>query len=319
MSFINRRTLPIFFLVLALIIALINPFLITSPNIDDLNPFSYIIVPIVMLPLLAAFAYKKKMQINVETKDIGIGIGVFLLFIALLFGTFTFLNAQFVSYRLDMLLFPVLVVSFLIILFGVRNAWKFKPIMAYPLLASPLILFFVGSINAPFAQANTIFVYQILHMFSNAVQYLPPFSISTSSYTIGIGTSCAGIAIFIALVAFLLPIAYLFNGKTKDKALWVISGFVLLVILNFLRMGLIAASWLLYGPSISVSIVHSFAGIILFYISIIAMMLLAGRYKLTYPKEEVQRESSKIKIRREHVIVLIVALACFFLSSAIYF
>ena len=54
--------------------------------------------------------------------------------------------------------------------------------------------------------------------------------------------------IFIALAFFLIPIAYLYDGKTKKKILWVASGLALLLVLNLVRMASISLAWLALRP-----------------------------------------------------------------------
>jgi len=280
----SKNKLGIYFFVLAIIIALVNPFLITSPNIDNADPSSYIIVPIVMLPLLAAFVFKKKIVPKMENRDIVAGVAVFFVFALLVLMLQLYLPYYFLGYRLDMLIFPIAIASFAIILFGIENLKHFRALLAYPILASPLLFAYLLGLNSGFAQANTIFVYGIMHLFSSSITYLPPFSISTGSYAIGIGTACAGIAVFLAMVLFLIPVAYLLEGKLVRKAYWVASGFLLLLLLNFLRMSAIAAVWLTYGPNSATSFVHGFAGILLFYVAVIAIVLAAKRFGLTFPK-----------------------------------
>lgn len=297
MLFKDKKNLAIFFLVLSIILLLANSFRITNPEINNSDPTSYIIVPIVMLPLLAAFMYKTNPIPALKKGDIVAGVVCFAIFIALIIALELLLPYLFLSYRIDMLLLPIALASLIMLLFGVKNLKKFWPIIIYPIIASPLIFLPISGLNDAFAQANTIFVYGVLHLFSQGITYIAPFSISTSSYTIGIGTACAGISAFIALLLFLAPIAYLLDGDGKNKIYWLFSGFVLLIVLNLLRMAGIAAIWLVYGPNATVDFVHGFAGILLFYVSIVGMILVAKRYGLTFQK--IKRQKAKKQQRQK--------------------
>ncbi|MDE1870535.1 MAG: hypothetical protein KGH71_06210, partial [Candidatus Micrarchaeota archaeon] len=124
----SKNKLGIYFFVLAIVVALINPFLITNPNIDNADPSSYIIVPIVMLPLLAAFVFKKRIVPRVERSDIVAGVAVFFLFMLLVLMLQLFLPYYFLGYRLDMLVLPIAIASFAILLFGVKNLSNFKSV-----------------------------------------------------------------------------------------------------------------------------------------------------------------------------------------------
>ncbi|MDE1824849.1 MAG: exosortase/archaeosortase family protein [Candidatus Micrarchaeota archaeon] len=284
MLFWDPKRVAMLVFVASIVIMLVNPFRITGQNINNLDASSYVIVPIIMLPLFALFLFKEKIEPQFDLIGIALGIAAFVAFLLLIIVAKLYFQYSFLSYRFDMLLFPIAIFSLALVLFGTRNLRRFRAIAAYSLLASPLALFSMLQLNPVFAQANSIFVYSVLHLFSSSIRYLPPFSISAGSYVIGIGEACAGIAVFVALALFMIPIAYLLEGRDRSKVYWVASGFVLLVALNLVRMGSIAGVWLLSGPDSAVSFVHSFAGILLFYFAIIAMVLLAGRYGLRFPR-----------------------------------
>ncbi|MDE1869686.1 MAG: exosortase/archaeosortase family protein [Candidatus Micrarchaeota archaeon] len=315
MLFKDKNGLALFFLVLSIIILLVNPFLITSPIIDNLDPSSYVIVPIIMLPLLAVFMFKSKLDSQVDSGDIAIGICLFAVFIALIVGLQLAFPYQFLSYRADMLILPLAVAAISIVLFGAKNIGKFWALILYPALASPLLFLPALDLNNAFAQINTLTVYGVLHLFAQKISYVAPFTITTSTYAIGIGTACAGIAVFVALVLFLIPIAYLLEGKLKNKIYWVASGFVLLLALNFIRMAGIGAIWLLYGPNATVGFVHSFVGILLFYLSIIVIILLAGRYGLGFPKRGKERRATGGANITAPAVAIVLSLAYLLISS----
>lgn len=272
----------IFFI--AIVIMLINPFLATNQSINDADPATYVIVPVIMLPFLALFSFKNKIEPKVEKNDMVLGIILFVIFLILiLYLEFAF-SFEFLSYRLDMLVLPLAISSLLLLTFGSKNIKSFKMLLVYPILASPIVLGFALLTNSGFAVLNSVLVYNILHLFSSAIKYTPPISISAGAYTIGIGTACAGVAVFIALVLFLMPVAYYLNGKIKHKLYWIVAAFVLLLLLNFLRMASVAGIWLLYGPNATVAYIHTFVGILIFYATIIIAILGATRCGLSFPK-----------------------------------
>ncbi|MGI0141346.1 MAG: archaeosortase/exosortase family protein [Candidatus Micrarchaeales archaeon] len=313
----SKNKLSVYFFIIAIIVALANPFPITNPNINDADASSYVIVPMLMLPLLAVFVFKERIVPKSKKKDVLIGIGIFAAFVLAIIALQLLFPYYFLSFRLDMIAFPLAIAAFAAILFGVKNVMRFKPLFIYALLASPLLFIPFLGLNNFFAQANTMFVYNVLHLFSSNIVYTAPFSIGTANYTIGIGTACAGIAVFIALVLFLIPIAYLFDGKDRGKVYWVACGFALLLLFNFLRMSSIAGIWLIYGPNATASFVHGFAGILLFYAAIIIMILLAKRFGLIFPKI---RKGMVKKTKQQYLNYLIVMLLCisYFLLSLNY-
>ena len=322
MLFKDPKKVAMLVLMASIIIMLANPFRVTNQNINNLDASSYVIVPIIMLPLFAVFIFKEKIEPHFDSKSIALGIAAFAAFLLLTIAARFYFQYSFLGYRLDMLLFPIAILSLALVLFGTANLKRFRAIAAYSLLASPLVLFSVLQLNPLFAQANSIFVYSVLHIFSSSITYIPPFSISAGSYVIGIGEACAGLAIFIALALFLAPIAYLLDGSDRKKVYWVGSGLVLLLVLNLIRMGSIAGVWLLGGPSSAVSFVHSFAGILLFYFTIIAMVLLARVYGLKFPKlkaeETKRRKGTALKGQALRCAVALVLSVIYLLISLSY-
>ncbi|MDE1845727.1 MAG: exosortase/archaeosortase family protein [Candidatus Micrarchaeota archaeon] len=310
MLFEDKNRVALLFLVASIAILLVNSFLITSQSIDNAAPTSYAIVVILMLPFFAAFAFKEKLEIKLHHHDIIAGVGLFAIFIFLIIGAQLAFPYLFLSYRMDMLILPIAIAAVVAILFGRGNLRKFWALILYPILASPLFFLPLLNLNNAFAQVNTIFVYGILHLVAPSVTYLPPFTIGTTLYTIGIGTACAGVAVFIALVLLLLPVAYLLDGKLSSKIYWLASGLALLLLLNFARMASIAAVWLLYGPNGAVGFVHGVAGILLFYLSIMVMVLLAKRYSLGFPRwKEREMKAKRAKAYQNGSRLLAIALS----------
>ena len=78
----------------------------------------------------------------------------------------------------------------------------------------------------------------------------------------------------IALALFLIPIAYLYTGRTEGEVFWVGSGIVLLLVLNLVRMASHILRRLTYGPSQTALLAHTFLGVILFYAAIVLMILI---------------------------------------------
>jgi len=299
--------------VLSIVIMLANSFFATPSSILDTDPSTYIIVPIVMLPLFSIFIFKNKIKPKAKRLDLLIGFILFILFlftITYLRYTFSFL---FMSYRLDMLIFPLAIASIAITTFGFENLNKFKALMIFALFASPILLTPIFFTNQNFAEINAYIVYFVMHAFDKSVAFAPPISISGNGYVIGIGESCAGIGALIGIIMFLIPIAYWLDGKLRAKVLWVLSGFILLLILNFIRMATIGFTWLWLGPNQSTSFAHSFAGVLIFYITIIAIILAAPLFKLKVPK------SSKKRIDRRKTRLALLPLILPIIYALLYF
>ena len=231
----HANRLGMIFLVLAILILLVVPLSNTSFVIDNSVVSSYIVVPMIILPLLAIFTFKEKIIQKPTAAGILIGVVLFALFVLITIALKSDYSQYFVQYRLEMLVSPLGILAIIIIIFGMQSLRKFYALIIYPILASPLTLFYILNGNSAFAQLNSVAVYHTLRLFTSGLSYTPPFTISNSAFAVGIGTACAGLAIFIAIVAFMLPLAYLLDGKIRQKILWVISAVLLLLILTFLE------------------------------------------------------------------------------------
>lgn len=279
----NTKVLIVIFAVL-LGVMLLNQISLAGTTISDTDPSTYVIVPMLMLPFFALFMLKEDFTAQVEEKDIALGIILFCVF--LLFGIYVSTYMQFValSYRMSLLLFPIAIAAIAVLLFGSKNLGRFSFIAAYALFASPLLLLPIFSLNSGFATLNSIIVYHIAKPFFPTLTYSPPISLMLNGSVVTIGETCVGVGALIGMVMFLLPLAYLYNGEARKKALWVVSGFIIFLVLNLARMVGIAILWFRDGPSEQLLNIHSVAGQILFYGIIALMVLLSGKYGLSYPQ-----------------------------------
>ena len=288
----KRVGILIFSILLAVSVA--SSFYISPFSIGDTDPSTYVAVPLLMLPLFSLFMLKEEIKPSVTKRDIILGISTF----AFLTVITVFLRYQlsylFLSYRIDMLLFPMLIISFAFLLFGYSNLHKFKYIAVYSMLASSLLAAPIIMANLAFTEFNTHIIYLILRIFIPGISLISPLTLATNGYRISIGETCVGIGILLSIILFLMPLAYLYTGKRKKKFLWLLSAIILLFLLNIGRMFSIALFWLLYGPTSALMEIHVFAGVLLFYISIILMVLLSGRYGL-----ELKTENQKDKLQNK--------------------
>ncbi len=279
-----HKLIPFLLLAIGILILLLNGLSTTSLSISDTDPSTYIVVPMLMLVPFAVFMYKEKIIPRTKNLDIFYGIAIFLAYLLpSLYLQYNF-PSQFENLKLSMLLFPIAIASFSTILFGLKNARKFWPMMVYSVFASPILLTPIFNLNQQFASLNTQIIYTILHSLYQNVTYLAPITINFNGSLIGIGEACAGIGAIIAIIMFLVPVAYFYDGKFKNKLYWVASSAIFLFVLNLLRMSFITVLWIYYGLAASASFIHLFAGIFVFYVSIILMILMAGAYKIHFPE-----------------------------------
>ena len=253
---------------------------ITNPGILDTDPATYIIVVMLMLFLFILFSAKEELEFKPSAKNMLYGIVAFAIYLALLAYLRVSLSFSFLSYRIDAFLFPIFLVSLIMPVFGVRGVRKLLPVIIYSVFASPLLLMPLLNLNAAFANINAGLVYGFVKGIGVPVSKAGVMILSGTGSSIAISTTCVSIGTFLALLMFLLPLAYLYGGRLGRKALWLASGVVLILLLNLLRMLIVVLVWAYYGIGSATNTFHAFAGQLLFYLAIIVMVLISGKYGL---------------------------------------
>ena len=281
------RLLGLLIVLAAFVIAIANSLSITQFQVSDTNPMTYVIVVMLMSLLFIIFYMKDdKLQVTLRRADLAIASAVFVAYIILLSYSKVALSFIFMSYRVDAFLFIFVLAAIILAVFGTPGLKRMKFLLFYILFASPLLLMPVTNLDASFTMLNAGVVFNTLRLAGVSVVQDGIKIIGASTGTISIASTCADIGAFIALFMFLLPLAYLYDGKPGRKALWVVSGIALMFVLNILRMFSIALVWAFYGIGTAISTVHLFIGQIIFYATIIIMMLIAYKFGLQIPKAQ---------------------------------
>ncbi len=298
-----NKTINFLFFAVLIAVSILYMLSFTNLTITDTDPSTYVIIPIIMLPIFGFFYIKKNIIINITKRDVIFGVILFIISILLSFYLRVFLSFLFFTYRIDLIILPLILISLISLIFGIKNIKKFYLLFLYSIFASPLFLIWILQQNILFTIINTKIVCFILSIFLKGISYSAPITIIANGYHIGIGESCVGLGLLIAIVFLLIPVAFFYDGKIKKKIEWIVFGVVLMLLLNIFRMTFIAFDWILSGPTSALSIFHEFAGIILFYLSVIIVLLLQGKFGLVIPKIK----NKNIKINKFLIIGIILA------------
>ncbi len=272
------KVLGIIVLFIATLLTMFGTLLSTNFSVLDTDPASYVIVVMLMLPVFILFSMKEDLHLARSGRELAYGIGVFVLYILLLSYTRVGLSFVFATFRIDALLIPLALVSFILMLFGASGLRKMAPVLIYALFMSPLLLMPLLLQSQAFANINAAFVYGALKQFGVPVTLHGITITSSANTSISIASTCAPIGTFVALIMFLIPVAYLYRGGIGRKTMWLASGLAMMLLLNFARMLWISYNWAYYGIGEAVAVFHLFAGQIMFYAVIIVMILIATRY-----------------------------------------
>ncbi|ASI13449.1 exosortase EpsH [Candidatus Mancarchaeum acidiphilum] len=315
-SDIDYKTNKLFGIIVLLISFLIielSSIISTSFVISDTNQASYIIVVMLMLPLTILFSIKEDIHISRKWYDYAIGIAVFILYLTVFAYARAAMSFGFMSYRIDALLLPLVIISLTSIIFGSKNIKKFKFVIIYSLFASPVLLLPLLKENLAFTYLNASLIFSGIKLFDPNLVRVGLVITSPLGYQISIASTCADIGAFVSIMMFMLPLGYLYNGKLSHRALWIVVSVVFLLLLNFFRMFLISLIWIYYGLSAAILTLHLFFGELIFDIVIIVMILVASKFGMSIPKlnnnkSKTNFQNLKNSLIRSGYMVIVIAL-----------
>ncbi len=289
---VSPKVIGIATLFVAFLLGSFNSIAKTGFSILDTDSTTYIIVVMLMLFAFIVFYLKEDIKVSTRKKDIAIGGIILAAYVVVLSYLRVSMSYAFATYRIDAIMFPLLLASLIATLFGLKSFRKFNKLMLYSVFASPLLLLPLILANGLFANLNSDIVYSILRaMGVNAAK--SGIAISGASSTITIASTCVPVGIFIATAMLLLPLAYLYEGKRSRKALWITLAVVAVFIMNILRMSAIALVWAHSGIGSAAALFHAFAGEFIFYIAIVLFVLLAGKFGLSLDRRAPSRKSAE--------------------------
>jgi exosortase/archaeosortase family protein len=318
----QAKILGISVLIAAFLLASANSIVVGSINVLDTDPSTYVIVVMLMLFVFMAFSLKEDLKFEFRAESVAYATAIFAAYLLLLSYLRVALSFAFLSYRVDALLFPLLLVAMIAALFGLDGVRKMKYLVVYAVFASPLLLLPILSLDNAFAGLNAGLVYSLLKAAGVPVTSSGLIINLGGVSSVAVSTTCVSLGMFAAFAMFLLPLAYLYEGDARSKAFWVISGCVLLVFLNIFRMLGLSLVWAAYGPSAAAGTVHAFAGQLLFYIGMVVMILIAYRYGLSIKRTKRGKRARKDRggrLKAELAVPAAFAIAfgiiAFFMSS----
>ncbi len=310
----------------AFFIAAYNSLSVTSLSISDSDPAGYVIVPMLMLFVFILFSIKERLSISYKPRNIAYGAALAAVYFVVYAYANVSLSFLFETYRIDALMFPVLLSAFAVMLFGTSGLNRLKPAIIYSVFASPLLLMPLLNLSGAWTNFNAYAVFGVLKAFGIPVLRHGIIIAGASGSQISIASTCADIGAFIGMFLFLIPIAYVYYGKLGKKVLWVVFGMLLLFAFNIARMSLIAAVWAYSGTSAALNLVHLFVGQFLFDITLIAMILLAPKFSMYLNSRGVKhnhvstgRNIRQIGTPEKHKAIYIIPVAAVFVLAILVF
>ncbi len=281
-----------------------------------LDSYSYVTIALAMGVLFILFIAKsEKLKVpRIKVRSMLLGVLIFVIYIVLLSYAHASLSWLFLSYRVDVLLAPLLMLSIIVAIFGASSIKQYYPVLLYLLLLSVLILFPITSLNGGFINANANAASYIMHALGVNVASHSNAIVAPSGYLLELSSISISFGEFIAIVMLLLPITYLFEGRTFAKLKWLLASIILALVINLALILLSIAIWA-YGllGGIAESVLALF-GPLSFYLAIIFALMLYRRFdlKLYFSFKWINAIRENIKSGKKLPIILSIALVILF-------
>jgi exosortase len=213
-------------------------------------------------------------------------LGVLLIGLALVIALLVPLSIRFWLYRIDLVSLPIFVAGTIALLYGARRLWSLWFPVAFLLLAWPApYLPLVGDWLTAFTDATVAIVSALSHLLpiANAgSEGVFTLHHAGAPFVLAIGSACAGVN---SLVGFLLvgtALAYVVRGRLLAKIAWLVAGLVIVWAFNIVRIEAIFVVGTLFGPRAALDVLHPVAGLIVFNLGILLMLVMTPRFGLDF-------------------------------------
>jgi exosortase len=198
------------------------------------------------------------------------------------------LTTRFWLYRVDLLSLPFFVAGIIALVYGVRRLWALRVPIAFLFLAWPLPY-------APLVGDGMQLFTDLTAGALTLISHVVPFAVATGgdeavffvrhkgyAFPLSVGAACAGVN---SLVGFILiggALSYVVSGRLLRRILWLLTGLVVVWLLNVLRIELIFLVGALFGKEVALEVLHPIAGLVAFNIGVFAMLLMVPRFGLGF-------------------------------------
>jgi exosortase len=251
------------------------------------------LVPFIAAGLAFALRNPRRPDPPIQDRQLDYIIGVPLIAIALCINEFLprQLSVLFWVRRMDLISLPFFVAGAVTIIFGTRVLWRQKFAILYLFLAWPwpYTSILLGSLNGftNVTVAGLKSVLGVVHLGSpitagNGEAGLFQIVHNGSAFPVSVVTACSGVDGMVGFFLVGTAFTVIVHGTLLRKVLWLAVGLVLLWTTNLLRLLLIFWAGHMWGEDVALKILHPFAGLVIFCIGVLLMMLLLRPFGLHF-------------------------------------
>ena len=197
------------------------------------------------------------------------------------------LRSRFWLYRIDLLSLPFFVAGVVTLLYGVRRLWALRVPILFLFLAWPVpYLPLVGDGLRAFTDLSVAAASALATVNPAAVPggAEGAFIIQNAErpFVLLVGSACAGVNSMVGFLIIGMALLYIVHGSFWRKAVWLVDGLVLVWVFNVLRIEAIFSAGALFGRQVAYDILHPVAGLLVFNLAILIMLMLIPVFGLRW-------------------------------------
>jgi exosortase/archaeosortase family protein len=224
--------------------------------------------------------------------------------------------------RIDLLSMPVFVAGAVALLYGVRRLWSLRFPILFLFLAWPAPYVAITgdamrvSVDATVAVLGVISAVLPLATAAGGSPGLFLIGWGDQAIPVSVATACSGINSVVGFGIMGAAMMAVMRGTILRRAAWLAAGLVLIWLLNLLRIELIFLVGAVASPQVALGVLHPVAGLIVFNVGIVIMILVAARFGLAFEFSRFERQHSapSVNRRRLGIPIAIVAAAALTMS-----
>jgi exosortase len=211
--------------------------------------------------------------------------------------------------RIDLLTMPLFVAGLIALLYGVRRLWSLRFPILFLLLAWPApYVAFTGEAMRLSVDATV----GVLSVLAAVAPLATPLGGSEGMFLIGSGdgaipvtvaSACSGINSVVGFAIMGIAMTSVMRGHLWRRLAWLAAGLLLTWVLNVVRIELIFLVGAIGNPQLALNVLHPVAGLVVFNIGVLGMILLTDRFGLRFDLGLTEREPANPEAPRRRLAI----------------
>jgi exosortase/archaeosortase family protein len=200
------------------------------------------------------------------------------------------LSSDFWLWRLDLLTLPLFTGAVISLLFGVRTLWKYRLAVLFLFLAWPVPYNWVLDRWLGRVTTSTIWALErtLQHLpwatKVNGTDSLFQVAFGDKPIQMSVASACSGANGMVGFLLVASAFVFVVKGPRWSKVAWLLTGVLLVWVLNVARIMSIFFAARQWGESVAIDGFHPYVGLIVFNVAVVVMVLLMRLFRLQFKR-----------------------------------